>query len=254
MKIEKCKITKIEKISLNIVSLAFESLYFSEHLCPGQFINIKIDNDLPNLLRRPFSISNVDNREVYIFFNIVGKGTFSLSEKKVGDEIEILGPSGNGFNYDNGYEKHIIVAGGVGIAPFPFLFHELSKRKKSIDLYFGFRTKNEVIDFGISNINIATDDGSFGYKGNVNDLLFSKISDYDTKDTKIYACGPNAMLKNLSDKMSSLSYETEISIESYMACGVGLCQGCPVESKTTPGKYLLVCRDGPCFNIKDILL
>jgi NAD(P)H-flavin reductase len=82
MKIEKCKITKIEKVSLNIVSLAFESVYFSENLCPGQFINIKIDHDSPNLLRRPFSISNVAGKHVYILFNIVGKGTFSLSEKK----------------------------------------------------------------------------------------------------------------------------------------------------------------------------
>ena len=254
MKNEKCKITKIERVSLNIVSLAFESLYLSKNLCPGQFVNIKIDHDSPNLLRRPFSISNVDGGQVYILFNIVGKGTFSLSEKKVGDEIEILGPLGNGFNYDNSYGKHIIIAGGMGIAPFLFLFNALSKKKKSIDLYFGFRTKNDVIDFSISNINIATEDGSLGYKGNVNGLFFSKMSDYNTKDTKIYACGPNAMLKNLLDKISSLSYEAEVSIESHMACGVGLCQGCPVESKTAEGKYLLVCKDGPCFDIKEILL
>jgi dihydroorotate dehydrogenase electron transfer subunit len=175
-------------------------------------------------------------------------------KKKNGDEIEILGPLGNGFNYDNSYEQHVIVAGGIGVAPFLFLFNAISIKKKSIDLYFGFRTKNDIIDFGISNINIATEDGSLGYKGNVNDLFFSKISNYNTKDTKIYACGPNAMLKNLSDKISPIFYEVEISIESYMACGVGLCQGCPVESKTMEGKYLLVCKDGPCFNMKDILL
>jgi dihydroorotate dehydrogenase electron transfer subunit len=254
MKIENCKITKIEKLSLNIVSLAFESIYFSENVYPGQFINIKIDQDSPNLLRRPFSVSNVSNKEVHILFNIVGRGTFSLAEKKIGDEIEVLGPLGNGFNCDSGHEKHIIAAGGIGIAPFLFLFNALSKRKKSIDLYFGFRTKNDVIDFGIPNINIATEDGSLGYKGNVNDMLFSKISEYNVNDTKIYACGPNVMLKNLSDRLSPLSYEAEVSIESHMACGIGLCQGCPVESKTEGGKYLLVCKDGPCFNIKDILL
>lgn len=254
MKIEKCKITNINRLSLNIVSLAFESVYLSENLYPGQFINIKVDHNSPNLLRRPFSISNINGKEVYILFNIVGKGTFSLSEKKVGDEIEILGPLGNGFKYDNTYKKHVIVAGGIGVAPFLFLFNALSKMKRSIDLYFGFRTKNDIIDFGISNINIATEDGSFGYKGNVNDLLFSKISDYNTNNTKIYACGPNVMLKNLSDRISSLPYEVEVSIESYMACGIGLCQGCPVESKIEEGKYLLVCKDGPCFNIKEIQL
>jgi dihydroorotate dehydrogenase electron transfer subunit len=141
MKIEKCKITKIQKLSLNIVSLAFESVYLSENLRPGQFINIKIDHNSPDLLRRPFSISNVDGKEVYILFNIVGKGTFSLSEKKAGDEIDVLGPLGNGFNYDNVYKKHIIVAGGIGVAPFLFLFNVLSRKEKLIDLYFGFRTK-----------------------------------------------------------------------------------------------------------------
>ena len=254
MKIEKCKITKVEKLSLNTVSLAFESIYLAECICPGQFVNIKIDNDSTSLLRRPFSVSNVYNNEVYILFNIVGRGTFSLSEKKVGDEIDVLGPLGNGFYYDSKHDKHIIAAGGIGIAPFLFLFNALSKRKKAVDLYFGFRTKNDVIDFGIPNINIATEDGSLGYKGNVNELLFSKISGYNETDTKIYACGPNSMLKNLSDRFSQLSYEVEVSIESHMACGIGLCQGCPVESKTEEGKYLLVCKDGPCFNTKEILL
>jgi dihydroorotate dehydrogenase electron transfer subunit len=254
MRIEKCIISRINKITSSVVTLSFNSEYFSKNLNPGQFVNIKIDNERSHILRRPFSVSDINAKEITILFNIVGKGTFSLSEKKVGDDINIVGPLGNGFNYNSGITEAVIIGGGIGVAPFPFLIRKLVEKQKNVNIYFGYKTKDEIIDFGFENIHISTDDGSFGFKGNVIELLMSKISNFNLTTTKIFACGPNIMLKNLSDSMSKLGFETEVSIESYMACGIGICQGCPVESRTQNDRYFLVCKDGPCFNIKDINL
>ena len=254
MKTEKCAITKINRLSSSVVSLAFKSDYFSKNLKPGQFINVKIDQETPYLLRRPFSISDISDDEVFILFNIVGKGTFSLSEKKVGDIIDVLGPLGNGFDYTGNFSNAVIIGGGIGIAPFPFLIKELARKKAKIDIFFGYKTKEDILDFDLKNVQISTDDGSFGFIGNVNELFFSQNSKFSKEGTKIFGCGPNIMLKNLSELASKLGYTTEVSIESHMACGIGICQGCPVESRIEENRYYLVCKDGPCFNIKNIKL
>lgn len=254
MKTEICKITKIQKKSPFIITLGFRSNYLSKNLLPGQFLNIKIDDEKKFILRRPFSVSDVSMDEVTILFNIVGKGTFTLSEKKVGDKIDVLGPLGNGFDITADFKKAVILGGGIGVAPFPLLVKKLKEKGKEVFSFFGYRTKSDVIDFGFENTFLSTDDGSMGYHGNVNQHFLSRINEFDKEITKIFACGPNVMLKNLSERLFESGFNIEVSIESYMACGIGICQGCPVESFNEPQKYHLVCKDGPCFNIKDIRL
>jgi dihydroorotate dehydrogenase electron transfer subunit len=218
----------------------------------GQFCNIKVcDSNYP-LLRRPFSICDVEGEYIYFIFSIYGEGTRLLAHKKVGDLIDILGPLGNGFNpYDN-YDTAVIVAGGLGAAPFPFLTKILPKNRK-LYTFIGGRTSKDVITYGMNNIITSTDDGSLGFKGNVVELLQENKNILDTNKIKIFACGPNAMLRALKKFCEINNYNCEASTECAMACGFGICQGCPIEAADKDG-YYLVCKDGPVFDIRKVIL
>ena len=220
---------------------------------PGQFLNIRVSENTFPLLRRPFSICDVEGENIFLMFNILGEGTKILSHKHKGDLIDILGPLGNGFNLEGDYKTAIIVAGGLGAAPFPYVTREI-KNQKSIMSFVGGRTKQDVISYGMENLILSSDDGSIGYKGNVVQSLENNLDKIDIASSKVFACGPNAMLRVLKDFCLKHNLDCEVSTECAMACGFGICQGCPIESTYDPNKYLLVCKDGPVFNIKDVVI
>ncbi len=245
-----------EPVGENIYRIELLSPEISTASKPGQFINIKVSENLDPLLRRPFSVYNVIDDRIQIIFNVVGKATKILSSKKVGEKIDIIGPLGNGFNLNDDFDTALIVAGGLGIAPFPFLTKILKEKNKNIISLVGARTKSQLVLDGFVNVNTATDDGSYGHKGTVVELFKLKVMNNDIVKTpsafKVFACGPIPMLKAIIELCDKLNLNCEVSVEAPMACGTGLCQGCAV--KTRDGKYKLACKDGPIFNSKDILL
>jgi len=186
-------------------------------------------------------------------FNILGEGTRILAHKHQGDLVDILGPLGNGFNIDGDYKTAIIVAGGLGAAPFPFVTRKI-KDKKNIISFVGGRSKQDVITYGLESCNLSSDDGSIGYKGNVIQSLENNLDNIDITSSKVFACGPNAMLRVLKDFCLKHNIDCEVSTECAMACGFGICQGCPIESTSDSDKYLLVCKDGPVFNVRDVVI
>jgi len=220
---------------------------------PGQFLNIHVSETMNPLLRRPFSICDSEGDNIYIMFNIFGEGTKMLAGKRIEEEIDILGPLGNGFCLDGDYQTAIIVAGGLGAAPFPFLIRSL-KDDKNLCCFVGGRTHKDVITYKMKNLFISTDDGSMGLKGNVIDLLNRNLDQLSKDKIKIFACGPNAMLRALKKFCIDNNLECEASTECAMACGFGICQGCPIESAHQKDKYLLVCKDGPVFNVRDVII
>jgi dihydroorotate dehydrogenase electron transfer subunit len=220
---------------------------------PGQFLNIRVSETMYPLLRRPFSVCDVEGDYFYLMFNVFGEGTRILSRKHKGDLIDILGPLGNGFNLDSDYETAVIVAGGLGAAPFPFVTRKIKSAKKILS-FIGGKTHSDVIKYGLENISVATDDGSEGFKGNVVQLLEKNMDTLKNGKVKIFACGPNAMLHALKEFCILNDLECEVSTECAMACGFGICQGCPIESTERKDKYYLVCKDGPVFNIKDVVI
>ncbi len=220
---------------------------------PGQFINIRVSETIYPLLRRPFSICDSEGEYIYIMFNIYGEGTKMLARKTADCELDILGPLGNGFNSEGDYDTAVIVAGGLGAAPFPFLIRNLDA-KKDIKCFIGGRTYKDVITYEMKNIYISTDDGTMGLKGTVIDLLKQNIKILKKNRIKIFSCGPNAMLRALKDFSHENNFVCEASTESAMACGFGICQGCPIQSAHDPDKYLLICKDGPVFNVKDVVI
>ncbi len=249
MLIEKSTILEKVKFGENIFQIKLHSPLIAKNAKPGQFCNIKVSESSFPLLRRPFSLNNVDGETISFLFDIHGEGTKILSEKNTGGVLDILGPLGNGFNIDGDYSTAIIVAGGLGAAPFPYLTNELNG--KEVISIVGARSKNLVITKDLKNTFTATDDGSLGFKGNVVELLNDYIEKNSLSNFRIFACGPNPMLKALQKLSIEKNYDCQLSIECAMACGFGICQGCPVETIDGEG-YKLVCKDGPVFEAKEI--
>lgn len=228
----------------------------ASRVIPGQFFHIRVEDRLDIILRRPFSVFDYDQTSVSILYEVVGKGTALLSRKRKGEVLDILGPLGNGFTIPIGLKKAIIAAGGMGVAPLFCLAKELKQKGVEVQVLIGAKNRYKVLcekDFRKIGIQpeIATDDGSYGHKGFVTDLYKSTIARPATAgapqsqiDNYTYACGPNSMLKELT------GVKGEISLDTRMGCGVGVCLGCVV--KTINGKYKRVCKDGPVFKADEI--
>jgi len=246
-------VLETKQVHENIYIQKIHSPEIARLIKPGQFLNIRVSENTFPLLRRPFSICDVDGENISLMFNILGEGTRILSHKHPGDFVDILGPLGNGFNLDGEYKTAIIVAGGLGAAPFPFLTRKIINNKKIIS-FVGGRTKQDVITYGLENLVLSSDDGSVGFTGNVVQSLENNLDKIEIASSKVFACGPNAMLRVLKDFCLKHNIDCEVSTECAMACGFGICQGCPIESTSNSDKYLLVCKDGPVFNVKDVVI
>lgn len=220
---------------------------------PGQFLNVRVSESLYPLLRRPFSICDVEDDYIFLMYNVLGEGTKLLAHKQKGELIDILGPLGHGFELSDDYETAVIVAGGLGAAPFPFVTKKIPSDKQVLT-FIGGRSKTDVIKYGMKNILTCSDDGSEGMMGNVVELFLKHINELKKSKIKVFGCGPNVMLRVLKNVCLENDFNCEVSTECAMACGFGICQGCPIESSKNQDTYLLVCKDGPVFNVKDVLL
>jgi len=224
---------------------------------PGQFVEIKVSDNYEPLLRRPFSIHRVKGNNIEILYEVLGKGTDILSQRKIGEYLDVIGPLGNGFNYRlpiTDYRLPILVAGGMGVAPLMFLAEKLAEVK--ISVLIGAKTKNHIFcekefkKLGCT-LKISTDDGSRGFKGTATDLLKNiLLLTNNEKRLTIYACGPRPMLEEISRISRKHHIWAQISLEEHMACGIGICFGCAV--KTRHG-YKRVCKEGPVFNADEII-
>jgi len=259
-KIQKIKIIKNYKIKENYFKIVLSNPYLAKNSQPGQFLNIKIDEDI--FLRRPFSIHRVKGNNLEILYEVVGKGTETLSKKKKGEYLDVIGPLGNGFNYQlpiTNYQLPILVAGGIGVAPLAFLaqkLKEIPNSKSQIPIVLiGAKNKNKVLGeeefkrWGFE-VKIATDDGSRGFKGNVSDLLKHILSTMNYELSTIYACGPYPMLKEIAKIAKDYKIQAEVSLERHFACGIGICLGCVIETKQGQKR---VCKDGPVFKTEEII-
>lgn len=214
----------------------------------GQFVNVRADDSYEPLLRRPFSISDINGDSLTLMVLLKGTGTKKISMKKAGDTLNVIGPLGNGFP-SPGNKKALFVAGGIGVAPF-LLF---SKKVPGTTLLFGAKNKDflpDLTEFRKNcDVQIATEDGSVGRKGTVIDL----IAEMDPKQYTVYACGPNPMLRALTKVFSKCpGIVAYYSVETMMGCGFGACKGCAME--TPSGEYKLACTDGPVFPWSEVNL
>lgn len=217
----------------------------------GQFINIRVSDGVESLLRRPISIHNIEGTSIEFIFQVKGKGTKVLTEKEVGDKIDILGPLGKGtFKYE-GAKNIAIIGGGIGIFPLYELAKEARKTAK-VNMYLGFRSKDFVIlEDEYRKVSdkfiLTTDDGTYGNKGYAIDFLKEDLKQENID--MIFACGPLPMLKAVQNLAKETKIPCQISLEERMGCGIGVCLGCAV--KVNAGEqeiYTHVCKAGPVFD------
>ena len=211
------------------------------------------------LLRRPISLHNVHADEIELLFSACetdatagGAGTRWLSGLTTGDNLDVIGPLGNGFSIEPSTNKILLVAGGIGVAPLKFLAESAVAMGKSVTALMGARTAAGLYPPGrwtqpVKLIQV-TEDGSAGVKGMVTEI----VSDYITRTDQVFACGPKAMYETLGKvlKKHNLRLPTQVSLEVRMGCGTGVCYSCSVKTKQGMKR---VCKEGPVFNISDII-
>lgn len=224
---------------------------------PGQFCMLEVATGMYPFLRRPMCFERIEGDDITILYKVEGEGTLLLSKFIPGQTINIQGPLGNGFPIDPAFNRHILVAGGIGVATFPCVAEALIKVcKQPPEVVLAARSKHLILcekefrDMGCT-VHIATDDGSAGVKAYAADMLRTLKPG---PDTRVYVCGPMIMMKTTSDAAIEAGADCLVSLEAQMACGDGACLGCVVESKTeTEGeKMVRVCLDGPVFDTRII--
>lgn len=243
-----------EQIADKIFRIELQGDIVKEMNTPGQFVNIKVSNSYEFLLRRPISICEI-NKEKNTFVMVYradGAGTKKISQLKKGEEVDVLGPLGKGYDVYTLKEGQtaLLVGGGIGVPP----LYELAKQFKNEGIktihILGFNNEKDVFyedKFSeLGTTYVATADGTYGEKGFVTDV----IKKYDIEYDKYFSCGPFAMLKVLTTMdEEKIGY---ISLEERMACGVGACYACVCEKQD--GSISRVCYDGPVYESTEIAL
>lgn len=246
------KILENKKINEKYYKLIFASAKLSTNVVPGQFLHMKISQGNDPYLRRPFSYYRVSGSKVEVLYEVLGRGTQILSGKKKGDTLKVMGPLGKGFSGKIGKKKRILVAGGVGVPPLVFL----AEKHSTDHLLIGTKSKAELMPKAElkkvkAKVLYSTEDGSVGATGFVTALLEKIVIHENPDHFFIQTCGPKPMMKAVIAIAQKYGIEGEASWDESMACGVGACLGCMVETKA--GR-VRACVDGPVIPFKDMEL
>ena len=208
---------------------------------PGQFVEIAVPG---YYLRRPISVSDVEDDRLTIIYKTVGKGTTAMAQMLPGEELDILTCLGNGYDLTKATEEVLLIGGGVGVPPLIYLAKKLREQNKKVHAIIGFNTKNEVFAEEVfkelgCDVQVCTMDGSYGRQGVVTDVIEMPAPYY-------FACGPMPMLRAIAQTVGS---NGQMSMEERMGCGVGICVGCSIETKNGVKR---VCKEGPVFDVEEL--
>jgi len=253
------------EVAPDIFLLTFHSPAVAAFCQPGNFLMVRVCDGISPLLRRPLSVHDVMGEEVSLLFEVRGEGTRCLSTFRSGQEIDVLGPLGNSFPTVVGGRDVVLVAGGVGIAPFTLLVRRLLELGSPpfVHLFAGGRSIEHIAGLrafeerGVE-IWLATDDGSAGHRGMVSELFGREAPCFQARSHVVFACGPWEMLLTVAREAARVGVECMVSLESRMGCGVGACLGCGVRARASSGgggtfRYVRVCTEGPVFGALDLL-
>lgn len=237
-----------KKIAENIYSLTFAA----EEDIPvraGQFVMLGV-HGFP--LRRPIAICKAEGERITVCYQLKGEGTQRLAfGYKAGEKLSVLLPLGNGFYVKEEEKRVAVVGGGVGIFPLISAIRQFAGEKE-IYAYMGFRNKDAIcMEYEMQRakaLTIATDDGSFGFRGNAVQAFQEDLE--LVKPDVVLSCGPTPMLRALKEAMKGKNIPTFVSLEERMGCGIGACLVCVCDK--TDGAHARVCKDGPVFEISQI--
>ncbi|MFP5308419.1 MAG: dihydroorotate dehydrogenase electron transfer subunit [Actinomycetes bacterium] len=238
-------------------SLVLSSPDIAERARPGQFVNIAVEG-AGTLLRRPFSIARVGRTgpnagTIEVVFDAHGPGTEWLARRTSHDTLDVVGPLGSSFPIPQQKVSCLLVGGGYGVAPLFFLGEELTRAGLRVDMIVGAATAERIHNAieakrMTASVTFTTEDGTLGTRGRVTDVLDDVISSCNSG--VVYACGPNPMLRAVSERCRELEVPVQVAVEEHMACGVGVCWTCvlPMRGKDGAVRNKRACIDGPVFN------
>jgi dihydroorotate dehydrogenase electron transfer subunit len=218
----------------------------------GQFLHVAVPTAADRFfLRRPFSIHDCTRETIELVIVEVGPGSQALRRAREGDSIRFYGPLGTPYPVLPG-KRILAIGGGVGLAPLHFYgFRTPGRIGDAYRLLYGARTRDDLflenVPLERNGVALATDDGSYGFKGNVVDLASAMLQ--KTPADVLFSCGPTVMMKaaqQLADRLGLVHY---VSLENRMGCALGACRACVVPTKLDGGSpYRTVCHDGPVFD------
>ena len=257
------KIISNEQIATNHFLLRCKCPEVAAKSKPGQFIHVLIDEGSNLLLRRPFTIYSIEDDEISMLYQIIGKGTEILSTCQRNQQIDVLGPLGSCFDLSVKPNPAIVVGGGAGIASLMLLATVLRLDGIRLIAMVGAMSRDRLLsvkdleEIG-AEMHITTDDGSFGNQGFVTDSLLA-ILDQPTanglRNPIIFACGPNGMLQAVTKTVVDYEIPCQVAMENRMGCALGVCLGCvcKVRLPSMDFEFQRVCTEGPIFNAEDII-
>ena len=250
-RIEDLAVTSNRRLSADLYVIELLTSATLPELRPGQFVQVKVDGSRETFLRRPVSIHDVDiqNNTLKILVQVVGRGTERLSLLRPGESLNIIYPLGNSFSLPLPGERVLLTGGGCGVAPLLFLGKYLKSENNYFEILLGFRNSQRIIELdeysSLGKVHLTTEDGSQGEKG----FLTTHSVLQNEKFDRVYCCGPEPMMKAVAGYCKKNNITCEVSLENLMACGIGVCLCCIVD--TVRGN-LCTCTDGPVFNIKEL--
>ncbi|MDX8384809.1 MAG: dihydroorotate dehydrogenase electron transfer subunit [Ghiorsea sp.] len=250
----------------------------AKHAQAGQFVHLRVSDALP--LRRPISImlTNPENGTIDLLYKQIGEGTKQLAQRKVGEELPMLGPIGKPFDLSDTSKRYVLIGGGVGVPPMVFTADTLAGKADVVlfagsEVKFPFALKPSTFmlpgiagnttltiasleERGIA-CRLASNAGLYGcYEGHVPSLArdyLLALSDEERARCVLLSCGPHPMLHAVAKLGREFNIAAQLSLEEYMACAIGGCAGCVVKTlEDGQEKYRRVCVDGPVFDA-DIL-
>lgn len=239
-----------EEVGPRLFVMTIRSPRLAQNILPGQFVHTRLPGMDDHILRRPFSVYTVDHDEqaISILYQVVGYGSQHMTKLEAGVQVENIGPLGQGWKIPEADQRVLIVGGGVGAAPVYLLCKEGIEKGACVDVILGARNKDaqvcrtEFEKLRLHSLTLATDDGSLGYAGFCTEPCAELLAEnhYDF----LAVCGPEPLMKAVAQQAQQVQVPCQVSLERRMACGVGACLSCVVE--TIYGKQR-ACVDGPVF-------
>jgi dihydroorotate dehydrogenase electron transfer subunit len=248
-----------ERVAEGVGLIALTAPRIAASVRPGQFVHLRIADGADFILRRPFSVHRARHGAgraggtIEILYQVLGRGTRELAEKRAGDVMDAIGPLGRGWDVPDDAAHVLLVAGGLGAAPLGMLAEELAERGVAVSVAIGAPTAarllvRDLFERVARRVEVATDDGSAGEPGFV--TLVSERLIAEDRPSLVCACGPETMARTVAAQAAGAGIGCQVSLERLMACGIGACLSCVV---TTAHGRARACVDGPVFDAADVV-
>ena len=257
---EACTVVSNDQVGPGLHLMRLESPSIARSLAPGQFVHMKVPGMEGHILRRPFSVYRCDPEAgcLEIIYQVVGFGTQHMTGLELGAKAALIGPVGRGWQVPEGARSALLVGGGVGAAPLYMFAQQLCSQGVQVQVVLGAQTKDALVTYDDycalegSAVLPATDDGSFGHAGfctqPAQEALDAAAADGGLDF--VACCGPEPLMRIVAGMCRDAHVPCQVSMERRMACGVGACLSCVVE--TTQGKKRS-CVDGPVFDALEVV-